>query len=858
MFINSNCHDFWGSYDEYYANDRNRIFMEIVANFIQLKVSGYTGDLSTLRNIIGDNAYNFLESYYDKLMAPSTGNAINSSNVVFGPTSISTISSSANESLIDSNIDLNNYDSLKGAIDSINSLTDFGNYNSLEEYKRAFVRELVDSGRILEIKNGQCIFALVTDPVMAEELVGTEKLNNMIIKNILNPLLFNDISNVICSLSDEKFNELFSSEAMRSFVQNLSDEDFEKITKYLLDKNMKALQNDVFVDRLLQLDNSSLLDVLINCKRSYDKDYFYTFYDSIGEDSSYVRLMEELSERFFEPEFYFANVNNINNLADRLYSSSIYKLENEFFKNFISSFISKHDEVKKSVYSKLSDLAGNVINYENGSLRVNDSILNGSKYYILSYDIDGKTITTDYYGFSLFSPPSDMVEAAYRGTLSNISIVANDFKNKLEITPEMGLSKGLNEIVVMVDGVEQRIIGQSLYGSSINIANYFSPNSNVEVKTVIPLNDYNHSDLNANQLYEVLFETENGLIKKYLLADSTGSLDLNSIIYHESILGIKDVQVNEMSLNEAVSNLVSIDSNSAFSDIFSATKYGGNQGDVYNYLKSLLDGEELSTVEREKATILNNLINKYFGDLSDIDKVKLAYHYANGGCFYMAFANIFATYMGSLENGASIFKNLFGYDLYIEDGSLKQYNLEAIAFEMYLNHFSKNYDSISSILDSGDAGVSLASFDSRVKSLFDEKGIEIDRNAVLRINTPGDVNNMLTTIVEDLLKNPNGFHIISAKDFSLESLISDNRAVNDAALAGANASNGNYEHVGGHAMTLVDVDVDGSLIVSSWGGKYRLPLSSVIENVNNGSYCRVTNIGFKLPENVIISSKGGE
>ena len=342
------------------------------------------------------------------------------------------------------------------------------------------------------------------------------------------------------------------------------------------------------------------------------------------------------------------------------------------------------------------------------------------------------------------------------------------------------------------------------------------------------------------------------------MADSTGSLDLNSIIYHESILGIKDVQVNEMSLNEAVSNLVSIDSNSAFSDIFSATKYGGNQGDVYNYLKSLLDGEELSTVEREKATILNNLINKYFGDLSDIDKVKLAYHYANGGCFYMAFANIFATYMGSLENGASIFKNLFGYDLYIEDGSLKQYNLEAIAFEMYLNHFSKNYDSISSILDSGDAGVSLASFDSRVKSLFDEKGIEIDRNAVLRINTPGDVNNMLTTIVEDLLKNPNGFHIISAKDFSLESLISDNRAVNDAALAGANASNGNYEHVGGHAMTLVDVDVDGSLIVSSWGGKYRLPLSSVIENVNNGSYCRVTNIGFKLPENVIISSKGGE
>ena len=69
--------------------------------------------------------------------------------------------------------------------------------------------------------------------------------------------------------------------------------------------------------------------------------------------------------------------------------------------------------------------------------------------------------------------------------------------------------------------------------------------------------------------------------------------------------------------------------------------------------------------------------------------INIAESFSEGGCYYMAIANAFAAYMGSIENGEQIFKDRMGFDIKTTAAGKMSYNLEAIALDIFLKTAKK-------------------------------------------------------------------------------------------------------------------------------------------------------------------------
>ena len=297
-------------------------------------------------------------------------------------------------------------------------------------------------------------------------------------------------------------------------------------------------------------------------------------------------------------------------------------------------------------------------------------------------------------------------------------------------------------------------------------------------------------------------------------------------------------------------DLLLIEKYNASSDIYTPIKYGGNQSDVVELIDSyLLNYKFLSSMDIAKAELLNNLIDKYFPNSTNIQKVNLATHYANGGCCWMAVANAFATYIGSLEDGATIFKNKIGFDLTMTDGQNTSYNLEAIAFDMYLDYYSKVYNgSVDQLLNSNDpAGVSANLFDTRITSYFTNRGINIQSDTEITL-AGKNLNNKL---LKRILNNKDGFNILSANNFDMK-LIDQTENVKDnldEALANSNNDGDIVRNVGPHAMLVTGIDENMNLIVSSWNKKYQFLSDSISEykSIGQDSNASIWTIKFSIP-----------
>lgn len=56
------------NYDNYYGSDSRLVFLEVFANFVQLKATGNEHDLYVLEDVIGPRTYRIIESYYNSIM----------------------------------------------------------------------------------------------------------------------------------------------------------------------------------------------------------------------------------------------------------------------------------------------------------------------------------------------------------------------------------------------------------------------------------------------------------------------------------------------------------------------------------------------------------------------------------------------------------------------------------------------------------------------------------------------------------------------------------------------------------------------------------------------------------------------
>ena len=170
----------------------------------------------------------------------------------------------------------------------------------------------------------------------------------------------------------------------------------------------------------------------------------------------------------------------------------------------------------------------------------------------------------------------------------------------------------------------------------------------------------------------------------------------------------------------------------------------------------------MTLMEQKKALLLESISNKYYSDLTDIQKVNLSEFYAHSGCFYMAVSNSFASYMTSITNGEQIFRHKFGFDLYSEIDGQKSLNLEAIAYDLFLSQIE---DTSYEDFIKTNPGFKF-NFQHILNNYFTSHGIEINLSSSIDTDNQLKVNHSVEGLqnkaMAELLNNPNRYNILFA------------------------------------------------------------------------------------------------
>jgi len=222
------------------------------------------------------------------------------------------------------------------------------------------------------------------------------------------------------------------------------------------------------------------------------------------------------------------------------------------------------------------------------------------------------------------------------------------------------------------------------------------------------------------------------------------------------------------------------------------------------------------------------IIKSYYPNATQMDIINIADSYGHNGCVYMAYANTFVAHMGSIENGADIFKRKIGYDLIVNDGTNKSYNVEALALHIYLDSCKKkNFNMLETIKNV--KGTSYKSISTDIVSFFEDRGIKIKEQRGIRFNAKE--NSIITSLLAEIASNPNNMYILGAYKFDLESLSSQSAFDNnDKALESSVVDKNVRKNIGGHGMLITGLTESGDLIVSSWKKKFIFKVGEMLKN----------------------------
>lgn len=710
-------------------------------------------------------------------------------------------------------------------------------FSSIEEYKSTFVKELIESGSLEQLNPGD-IYELTKDPVMFKELIGTEKLNNLFIKNMGNANVSKLLVASLKNLDSATFNSFFSETAMNDFINNMSDADF---SRFLLsfDSNMNCFFSENIVNRLGKMDINNFYNILDQRSFSWGLD---NALKTINNNSAYENLLNIINSKFYN-ENLSSNLeysNLIKNILPNMdcnfegINNLIHKIENNRYsmnRKIIDSILKNTDIQMKDYGSQL------VIPAEKGT------------YYNLVYEIDGETKTKEFK--TLFSNDitlSNLLEnnefsnAALEGKLKIKGLEKNNLKTSLYLTESNGISEGINQINLIVDGKPHSIVQKVSFSKSINLNNIFTPKNSVVIDGIKSIASFN-TTVDSDGVYSIQY-IKNGKTVNRFISSQNQILDIDGLILRYNLTDFENPNITKLSAENIRENQININEFSASKDIYNSNKYGGNQSDIPSLLNNKFSNIDMSSIDSNKANDLDFIINKYFPNASEMEKINLAEKYANGGCCYMAVANAFATYMGSIENGNAIFKEKFGYDLSYKDGDITSYNVESLALEMCLKYYSQETKGdVNGFITQSSVGVSAATFDDKIVTFFKEHGIGIDTsNAGELINGANDED--LLTIT---LNHQDYFNILLSNHFDLEQLANvELKNSKDAALTNAQ-SNGNFiKDIGAHAMLITDFDANFEPIVSSWSNKYRFVNNSIVKNKSKGAFSNIISIKFSV------------
>ena len=292
-------------------------------------------------------------------------------------------------------------------------------------------------------------------------------------------------------------------------------------------------------------------------------------------------------------------------------------------------------------------------------------------------------------------------------------------------------------------------------------------------------------------------------------------LNENGIDYHE----LSDLTINVTKVNlDAVKaeDFTHYSESKTFTSLFNDDIYGGNQSDVSIYVDDYLSGKELTTIESKKAQTLINEVKKTFPNATDDQISDLAFAYAHNGCGYMAYANSLMLFFGGLENGEQIFREKFGFDLSVLDGNNKSYNVEAMAFNLFLQGAAKRTSDIDVAAKNAEGTYMVGTKDTDIINYLKSKGIKAEIHSSEIIDNDY---NKLMQVYTKLANNKGSYHILTADDFILQgSELDDNPNYDSALLNTIYASN--TKKVGSHGMLITGIEPQG-IKVSSWKKRYK-------------------------------------
>lgn len=704
-------------------------------------------------------------------------------------------------------------------------------FSSVDEYKNYVMDVLIDSGKINTMDN-RFIFYLFQDSVTLDKLIACGRTNYFIIKNLVHAS--DTIAGLLKKASVEQIDGIFNTSEVSDYIMSLKPEEFNKVLSSLDKANISFLQSEIFLEKLKTLSVEEFYDAI---SHFYKQSFLIKKSVETSKSDEYISFLEYVSENFVKEDIFYENPKYIDLIENIVISYS----DNEQIDTLCSTINSIKKDSLLRLQQNIIDNSDIIMEHKGSTLGISENIEDNT-YYTVKYEVDGKIETTDILSFFkslnfIGIIDSTALSKGKEGKFKILSVEKNTIKTNLILDEKKGISNGLNRIKLLIDGEEITILKMPIF-QKIDLSDKFKYAKSAELISVEPIVSQNVSVSSefADSLYNVSY-TVNGISKSfYIVADKNGNINIDDFLIQYNIYDFSSIDnITKVDPKEIKINMDYMNSKVG-AELFSDTKYGGNQSDVSNIISASILKKQLSTLELYKADTIKGVIRKYYPNVSDTEMINLTEKYSDSGCGYMALANSICLYMGNLENGGELFKQKFGYDLYFDNNGSKSYNVETVALDLFLSRFSDM--SCTDIINTSETlGMSslFNDYENTAKKLLEPLGIN---TSVVSVDSFHTNNSALSLILNS---DDSSFKILSAFDFDMELLLGDISATNhDKALSNSVIKSNVVKDVGGHAMLITGLDDYNNLIVSSWSQKYKFLIDSIKRDA------RITSIKYEM------------
>ena len=689
-------------------------------------------------------------------------------------------------------------------------------YSSVEEYKKFLTNVYIESGKINEL-DGLFLLELAKDNTMIKELIQIDKLTKMFTLNFDH---FSDmLIGLLNGLNEEELNIFFNSDEMKSYINKANTGELSKIINaFNKANNIDWISCGSITEKIMSMNSNEFYE-LIKLLKNVDRK-FETKIKNLLKDSSYEikynDFMNNIIEKFYKPEILMEHFDAMLKVRKCLPCL-----------NFSNLFEDMEMQIKANVITKINSISDIKIN-KDFYLSADEEY----KWYTLEVEKDGKVDTYD-----VKKNDRKLIEKLVCQEGTNIKLKSfkpNKLKSALCFDGNT-LINGVNTILVNIDGkLESITVKKNHVDLDISGMNIFENANNVEVLEINKIGDKNIT-VDKKTAYNVKAKID-GKDKEFVLCstknlfDKNFYLDINNYMVANNVKSMENIEISEATSYDIQKYFPKIDHHKNSANIMNEKKYGGNQSAIPDIMDKYLNHKTILETENKRAQIISKLMTDKFGNISDFDQINLSEHFANGGCSYVAIANAFFTYMNSLPNGKEIFKNIFGFEMCVENNNSIVYTIEELALDIYLENQKE--------LTNGDIkkvnlnilpGITDLNREEVLINYFSKKGISIDYSQG-KVSTDGSLHSLL----EDIFIRENDFYILNAKNFDLFQL-TDNASIKqrDGATKNSSSVGRTKSGIGAHSMLITGLDEENNLIVSSWEDKYKYMHSSVEERKQN-------------------------